>query len=817
MNNDDLSSPLANKIIPVDITAEMKDCYISYAMSTIVDRALPDVRDGFKPVHRRILYGMDEMGNTHNKPYKKAARIVGTIMGLYHPHGDSSIYGALVRMGQEWSMNAPLVDGQGNFGSHDGDPCAAMRYTEARLAKLSNYLFEEINKDCIEWGLNYDDSTNEPKVLPAMFPQLLVNGTSGIAVGMACSILPHNLHEVIDATIALINNPNIADEELLALLPGPDFATGGVIYGMDNVKQGMLTGRGSTTLRGGYDIEESKNGRLKLVITSVPYTVFRDKLVEEIGEMVKDGTLAGISDVNNESTNKDGTRIVIDLKKDATPSVVINHLYKHTKLQITQTINNTVLVDGRPQELSTFQMIREWIKFRFEVVTKRIIFDIAELKKRLEILKGYIIVLNDLDKAIAIIRDSQTPVIAKASLIKEFRVNENQAKHILDLRLAKLTGLEIEGIKAEHAELELKVKALKTILGSDALIYDDIKESLVKIDAEFGHDRLTRIDYAGESADMDQFIENKDIIISVSNIGYVKRTDINSYKVQGRGGKGNFVAKTKDDDFVKHVIYTNTHSYLLIFTDKGRCYHIKSYLIPEGERNTKGRPIQNFVDLQGDEKIVSFATTETFEDKVVFLCTKSGVIKKMTADLLVNKNSKKAGVGVVTIDGEDELLGATISDDTNTVVVANEDGDVIRFPDSAIRPMGRIAMGNFAMKCKSPLVSLLSCDDDELYAITISEHGFGKKTSIDQYRITGRYNKGLSTMKCTKKTGKLVKLLLAKKTEDIMISCKSGKSIRINVSDIKTISRNTQGVILVDIGNKDTISDATVIYEGPEE
>lgn len=804
------------RIIQEDITTIMQGSYIDYSMSVIVDRALPDVRDGFKPVHRRILFAMNDLGLHYHKAHKKSARIVGEVLGKYHPHGDTSVYGALVRMAQSWSMSQMLIDGQGNFGNQDGDPEAAMRYTEARLSKIGGTIFEEINKNTVDWVNNFDDSLEEPSVLPVMFPQLLVNGGTGIAVGMASSVLPHNLREVVAATIAIIENPNITDEELLAIMPAPDFPTGGVIYGIEGPRRGALTGRGSVRVRGEYVVEVDNKGKETVIITSVPYTISRDNLTEQISELIKEKKLEGITDLNNESNNREGTRIVLEIHKNFTAGVVMNHVYKHTSLQSNFTINNTVLVNGAPREISSFAIIREWIKFRFEVVKRRLNYDIAELARKLELLVGCIIVLNDVDRAIEIIKNSQSPAAASAALCEAYGLTEVQAKYILDLRLAKITSMEIESIRNEHAKLTERYNELTTIVNSDELVYEDIKATLREISDTYGTDRQSRIDYAGEDVDNEDFIEQKDIIITVSDDGYIKRTNADVYRVQSRGGQGKLVAKTKDDDHIKHVLYCNTHTYLFVFTDAGKCYYTRAHIVPNTDRTGKGRPIQNFLDIPAGEKIISLLTSDTFEGKNVVLSTKLGITKNMTLQSMFY--GKKKGLIAILIEEGDALIGAVIANPTDTILIANKIGNAIRFPLSEFREMGRKSIGNYAIKDRtSPLVSVQAVDSDDLFAITIGSNGFGKKTPIDQYRITGRNNNGISTMNCTEKTGHLVKLLLAKSEDNIMISCKSGKSIRISVDDIKTISRNTQGVILVDIADGDEIADATVIYDDTEE
>lgn len=796
-----------DKIIRVPIDQLMKESYIDYSMSVIVGRALPDVRDGFKPVHRRILYSMKELGVEYNKPHKKSARIVGQCMGMYHPHGDSSIYFTLVRMAQPWSLNHELVDGQGNFGSPDGDPAAAMRYTEARLSKISSALFKEIDQDTIDWIPNFDDSTTEPSVLPVQFPQLVVNGTTGIAVGMGTNILPHNLREVIAVCNAIINDPHITDEELMEIMPAPDFPTGGIIYGLSSTRPGMLTGqKGRVTLRGEYSIEVI-NKKESLVFTSVPYNVTTDDIVMSISEAVNNEKITGISDVRNESS-KNGIRIVIELKKGSTPNVVANHIFKHSPLQQHYPINNTVLVDGRPKVLSTFGMIREWIKFRYTVTKKRIKFDLSKLHERLEILSGYKKVLSDIDRAVKCIKKSRSTSEARESLKLEFDINDNQAKHVLELRLSKLTSLEIESINNECIEVTNKINELTAVYESDDLIYEDIKSVLSSISQEFGVDRRSKIEMSDLEFDIEEFIEKRDVIITCSFDGYVKRTDINSYRTQSRGGKGLLVAKTKDEDHIKSVFYCNTHTFLFAFTNLGRCYYMKAYKIPEDIRASKGRHISNFLQIPSDEKIVCFSTADKFEDLFVFLCTKNAVGKRMPLSALINAKNK--GVNAINFEDGDELIGVCIHSGQDTILVADDAGQVIRFHSSSLRTMGRNSMGNLVMNTDKKIVSVTSASDDDKFVITISENGLGKKTKINQYRITDRNRSGVITMKCTERTGLLTGILLASDADDVMVTCKSGKTIRIPVTDIREISRDTQGVKLMD-KDDDTISDFVVI------
>ena len=734
--------------------------------------------------------------------------IVHNCMGLYHPHGDSSIYGTLVRMAQPWSLNHTLVDGQGNFGSPAGDPPAAMRYTEARLTKLAGTMFKEIKHDTVDWISTFDDSGLEPSVLPVQFPQLLVNGTTGIAVGMGTNILPHNLREVIAATIAIIDNPEISDDEILEFIPAPDFPTGGIIYGLSGVRPGMLNGeKGRVTLRGEYHIEERGQKEL-MVFTSLPYTQSTDDIATLIADLVRSGKIEGITDVNDES-NKDGIRLVIELRKDATPQVVANHLYKQTGLQQHFPINNTALIDGRPKVFSVPALIKTWIQFRYDVTKKRISFDIAQLTKKLELLDGYVIVLSKIDAAIKIIKGSKNTAEAKEQLMAKFKLTETQAKHVLELRLSKLTSMEIESIKEEQASVKAELVKLDTILNSDQLIYEDIKTILVQIGEEFGVDRITKIEHSELDVDLEEFIEKKDVIITCSGNGYVKRTAADVYRTQTRGGQGKLVAKTKEDDHIASIFYCNTHTFLFAFTDNGKCYYTRAYHIPETDRTGKGRPIQNFLNTLPGEKIICMATSDTFDDKILFICSKNRVAKKMDLKLMIN--AKRRGVNAVTIEEGDELMGALILNPNDTILVADANGQVVRFHDSSFRNMGRGAAGNYVMDTEAELVSMIACGDDNKYLITVSTEGLGKKTPINQYRITTRNNKGIATMKRTDRTGALLGIMLATNEDDVMISCKSGKSIRFSVDDVREIGRETQGVKLVDMAEGDEITDFIVI------
>jgi DNA gyrase subunit A len=806
------------RIIPVNIEEQMKSAYIDYSMSVIVGRALPDARDGLKPVHRRILYGMYEMGNTYNKPHKKSARIVGDVMGKYHPHGDSSIYGTLVRMAQDWSMRYTLVDGHGNFGSQDGDFPAAMRYTEVRLERIAETMLQDIEKDTIDWQLNYDDSTNEPSVLPTRIPQLLLNGSSGIAVGMATNMLPHNLTEVVDACIAFIDNREITIDEMIKIVKAPDFPTGGIIFGYDGVKQAMHTGRGRVVLRGKVNVETSKTGKEKIIITEVPYQVNRDALTEKIGHLINDKVIEGVSDVNNESNNKEGTRIVVDLKKDAISQVVINHLYKHTELQTSFGINNVALVKGRPHVLNIKDLIREFVDFRHEVVVRRTQFELKKAEERAHILEGFLIALDHLDEVIKLIRASSTPDIAKDGLMSDFGMTEIQAKAVLELRLQRLTGMEREKIREEHAEVMKLIAHLKDILADESKRFQIIKDELNEIREKYGDERKTEITYLADEISMEDLIEEEDVVVTISHLGYIKRTSATEFRQQRRGGRGARGSRTREEDYIDQLFVASTHDTLLFFTEKGRCFWLKVYEVTEGDKQSKGRAIQNLIQIPPDDAIRTIITIKNLQDEeyinnhFIVLCTRKGIIKKTkVADF---SRPRQNGINAITINEGDQLLDACLTDGNQQIMMAVKSGRAIRFPEEKVRPTGRGAIGvsGISVDAKTDEVVGMICvnvNDPEVSVLVVSAKGYGKRTAVEEYRITNRGGKGVKTINVTDKTGKLIGLLNVNETQDLMITCKSGVTIRTSIASIREAGRATQGVKLIRLDEGDEISAIT--------
>ncbi len=810
------------RIIPVNIEEQMKSSYIDYSMSVIVGRALPDVRDGLKPVHRRILFGMHEMGNTFGKPYKKSARIVGDVMGKYHPHGDTAIYDTMVRMAQEWSMRYMLIDGQGNFGSQDGDSPAAMRYTEVRLQRFAESMLEDIEKDTIDFQLNYDDTTKEPTVLPTRIPQLLVNGSSGIAVGMATNMLPHNLSEVIDACSAYIDNKEITIDDLIKIVKAPDFPTGGIIYGYEGVKSGLHTGRGRVVLRGRVTIETAKNGREKIVITEVPYQVNRDMLTEKIGHLVSDKVIEGIADVNNESNNKEGTRIVVDLKKDAIAQVVINHLYKHTDLQTSFGTNNVALIKGRPKVLNVKDLIREFIEFRHEVVRRRTEFELRKAKERAHILEGYIIALDNLDAVIALIRKSSTPDIAKEGLMTNFSMSDIQAKAVLEMRLQRLTGMEIGKIREEHAEVMALIARLEEILATESIRYQIIKDELAEVKQKFGDARKTEIVYLDDEIRMEDLIEKEDVVVTISHLGYIKRTSATEYRQQRRGGRGARGSSTRNEDFIEHLFVASTHHTLLFFTEKGKCFWLKVYEITEGDRQSKGRAIQNLMQIPPDDKVRAVIDIKNLQDEeyinnhYIILCTCQGIIKKSKVSDF--SRPRQNGINAITINEGDQLIHACLTDGKKEIMMAVKSGRAIHFPEIKVRPTGRGAIGVCGIDVDPKIDEVVGmvCVDKEDPSTTIfvvSRKGFGKRTAVDEYRITNRGGKGVKTIKITDKTGPLIGILDVTEKEDLMITCKSGVTIRTSIADIREVGRATQGVRLIKIDEGDEIAAITKLNE----
>ncbi|HUR11350.1 MAG TPA: DNA gyrase subunit A [Flavitalea sp.] len=808
-----------NRIVPVNIEEQMKTAYIDYSMSVIVGRALPDVRDGLKPVHRRILFAMNELGVHFNRPYKKSARIVGEVLGKFHPHGDGSVYDAMVRMAQEWSMRYTLVDKQGNFGSQDGDGPAAMRYTEVRLQRLAEGMLEDIEKDTVDYQLNFDDSLKEPIVLPTRIPNLLINGSSGIAVGMATNIMPHNLSEVIDGCIAFIDNRDITIEELMQHIKAPDFPTGGIIYGMEGVKAAMHFGRGRVVLRGKMHIESKASGRETIIITEVPYQVSRDALCDRIGQLVNEKVVEGITHINNESNQKEGTRIVIDLKRDAISSVVINQLYKYTELQTSYGINNVALVKGRPRTLNVKEMISEFIEFRHEVVVRRAQFELREAEKKAHILEGFLIALDHLDEVISMIRSSATPDVARVNLVNAgWGLDEIQAKAILELRLQRLTGMERDKIREEFDELMKQISFLRDLLSNETKRYELIKTELREVKDKFGDERKTEITYLDDEVRIKDLIKEEDVVITISHLGYIKRTSATEFRAQRRGGRGAIGGKARDEDYIEHLFVASTHHTMLFFTEKGRCYWLNVYEIPDADKTSKGRAIQNLIQLPGDDKVRAIIDVKDLQDKDfvnshnIVLCTKKGVIKKtMLEDF---SRPRQSGVIAITIMEGDELLEAKLTNGNCEVMMAVKSGRAIRFPEDRVRPTGRGAIGVAGIEVENANDEVIGMicvgrDDRTRTVLVVSEKGFGKRTVIGEYRVTNRGGKGVKTISVTNKTGSLVGILDVTEKEDLMITCKSGVTIRMPVHTISEQGRATQGVKLIRVDTSDEIAAIT--------
>ena len=814
-----------NRIISVNIEEQMKAAYIDYSMSVIVGRALPDVRDGLKPVHRRILFAMNELGMDFNKPTRKCARIVGEVLGKYHPHGDTAVYDALVRMAQEWNTRYPTIDKQGNFGSPDGEGPAAMRYTEARLHRLAGFMMDDIDKETVDFQLNFDDSIDEPTVLPTRIPHLLINGSSGIAVGMATNMLPHNLSEVIDGCIAYIDNKDITVDELMQFIKAPDFPGGGIIFGMEGVKSAMHTGRGRVVLRGKVSIETKSNGREQIIITEVPYQVSRDVLTERIGQLVNDKTLDGITHVNNESSENDGTRIVIDLRKDAVANVLVNQMYKYTDLQTSYGINNVAIVKGRPRILNLKDLISCFIEFRHEVVQKRAEYQLREAEKKAHILQGYLIALDHLDEVIKLIRNASNPEAAREGLVSEFSMSEIQAKAVLELRLQRLTGMEIEKIRAEYEEIMKFIMHLKDLLSNEEKRFDLIKTELKEVKEKFGDSRRTEITYLDNEVSIEDLIKEEDVVITVSHLGYIKRTPADEYRAQKRGGRGSVGGKTRQEDYIEHLFVASTHHSLMFFTEKGRCYWLKVYEIPDGDKQGKGRAIQNLMQLPQDDKIRTILDVKNLKDEAfvnshyIVLCTKQGIIKKTA--LTDFSRPRANGVNAITIVEGDQLLEARLTDGNSEIMLAVKSGRAIRFPEAKVRPTGRGAIGVAGIEVDDEtdeVVGMIcvNVEDKSKTVLVVSEKGYGKKTQIDEYRVTNRGGKGVKTISVTEKTGKLVGILDVKDKEDLMITCISGITIRMSIAQISEQGRATQGVKLIRLDEEDAIAAITNLDEMEE-
>lgn len=784
----------------------MKSSYIDYSMSVIVSRALPDVRDGFKPVHRRILYGMMELGNTSDKPYKKSARIVGEVLGKYHPHGDSSVYLAMVRMAQEWAMRYPLVDGQGNFGSVDGDSPAAMRYTEARLNKLGEEMMQDLYKETVDFDPNFDNTLVEPKVMPTRIPNLLVNGASGIAVGMATNMPPHNLSEVIEACVAYLNNKQITVEELMEYVKAPDFPTGGFIYGISGVRESYLTGRGRVIMRAKAEIESGQNHD-KIVITEIPYNVNKAELIKNIADLVNEKKIEGISNANDES-DRDGMRIVIDIKRDANASVVLNKLYKMTALQTSFGVNNVALVNGRPKTLNLYDLISNFVEHRHDVVIRRTQFDLKKAKERAHILEGLIIASDNIDEVIRIIRAAKTPYDAIANLISRFELSEIQARAIVEMRLRQLTGLLQDQLHAEYAEVMKQIAYFEEILSNDEICRQVIKDELIEVKNKYGDIRRSEIVYSSEEFNPEDFYSDDEMIITISHLGYIKRTPLTEFRAQNRGGVGSKGSETRDEDFVEHIYPATMHNTMMFFTQKGKCYWLKVYEIPEGSKNSKGRAIQNLLNIDSDDAVNAYLRVKDLSDQdyinnhYVLFCTKNGVIKKTLLEQY--SRPRQNGVNAITIREDDRVIEVRMTNGDNEIIIANKNGRAIRFNENTVRVMGRTATGVRGMSLdedgEDEVVGMICIKDSEAESImVVSEQGYGKRSDIEDYRKTNRGGKGVKTMNITEKTGKLVTIKSVTDDNDLMIINKSGITIRLKVADVRIMGRATQGVRLINL------------------
>ncbi len=805
------------KIIPVDIEEEMKGSYIDYSMSVIVARALPDVRDGLKPVHRRVLFGMNELGLMPNRAYKKSARIVGEVLGKYHPHGDSSVYDTIVRMAQDFSLRYPLVDGQGNFGSVDGDSPAAMRYTEVRMTRVAEEMLKDIEKNTVNFTPNFDDTLQEPSVLPANVPNLLVNGASGIAVGMTTTIPPHNQTEVSDGVLAMIADRSIDNDKLMKYIKAPDFPTGGIIYGYEGVREAYKTGRGKITLRAKASIETAKNDRQSIIVSEIPYQVNKATLIEKIAELVRDKKIEDISGVNDES-DRDGMRIVVDLKRDANASVVLNNLYKHTQMQTTFGIIMLALVDGRPQVLQLKDTLNHFIEHRNEVVVRRSKFDLETAEKRAHILEGYIIALDNIDAIIKLIKASKDTETAKQGLMKKFKLSEIQAQAILDMRLQRLTGLERKKIEDEYKELIKLINKLKAILGSKQLQLQIIKEELLMIKDKFGDERRTEIVMTQTEFKIEDMIAEEDVVITISHGGYIKRFPVSGYRRQSRGGKGVTGAASREDDFVEHMFIASTHNYILFFTDKGKCYWLKVFEVPEGGRTSKGKAITNLIAKEADENITAFLSVKEFnENQFVFMVTEEGQMKKTS--LTEFSNPRKSGIGAISLDKNDLLCDVKLTDGTHELVIGTHEGIAIRFPESEVRAMGRGASGVRAIRLSNGdrVIGAVSLKRTKTTILVATENGFGKRSDLSQYRVSHRGGKGIATLKANEKTGKMIAIKEVQDTDDIVVVTSSGMVIRQRAEDIRVSGRNTSGVRLIRLGAKDAVTAIAIVTSEDEE
>jgi len=800
------------RIIAINIEEEMKTAYIDYSMSVIVSRALPDVRDGLKPVHRRVLYGMLELGVLSNRPYKKSARIVGEVLGKFHPHGDSSVYDTMVRMAQDWSLRYPLVDGQGNYGSIDGDPPAAMRYTEARLRKIAEELLNDIDKNTVDMRLNFDDSLEEPTVLPAAIPNLLINGASGIAVGMATNMAPHNLSEVIDGIVAYIDNKDITVEELIKYVKAPDFPTGGIIYGYEGVKDAFLTGRGRIVMRAKAHFETLEGGREAIIVTEIPYQINKEEMREKTNDLIAEKKLEGLVYVRDES-DRNGMRLVYELKRDAIPNVVLNNLYKHTPLQTSFSVNNIALVNGRPQLLNLRDMILHYVDHRHDVLIRKTKYELEQAEKRAHILEGLIIASDNIDEVIAIIRGAASPNEAIEKLMTRFELTEIQSRAIVDMRLRQLTGLEQDKLRAEYEELMKQINWFKELLANEDLRMNEIKKEMLAIKEKYGDERRSEIVYSGEDMKIEDLIADEPMAITISHKGYIKRTPLAEYRRQNRGGTGSRASGTRDEDFLEHLVIATAHDYMLFFTEKGKCYWLRVFEIPEGDKTAKGRPVQNLINIESDDKIKAYINVKTLSDEdylksnYIVMCTRRGTIKKTTLEAYSRPRSN--GINAINVREGDELLEAKLTNDNSEILIAVKSGRAIRFPESKVRPMGRTATGVRGISLANEddeVVGMICVSNLENNVLVVSEKGYGKQSALEDYRITNRGGKGVKTMKITDKTGNLISILEVTSDEDLMIITKKGTLIRLSLESLRVMGRATQGVRLINLKGSDSIA-----------
>ena len=824
LTEEEKNAGLVGRIIPINIEEQMKSAYIDYSMSVIVSRALPDVRDGMKPVHRRILYDMSaELNLYSDKPTRKSARIVGDVLGKFHPHGDTSVYDAMVRLAQDWSMRYPLVDGQGNFGSMDGDSPAAMRYTEARMKKITDEVMADIDKETVDWTLNFDDTIPEPTVLPTKIPLLIVNGASGIAVGMATNMAPHNLSEVVDACCAYIDNPEITGEEMLQYIKGPDFPTGGIIYGYEGVREAMLTGRGRVMMRAKTDIEHTPSGRECIVITEIPYMINKAEMIKKIADMINDKKIEGISYINDES-DRNGLRIIIILKHDAVASVVLNTLFKNTPLQTSFAVNNIALVNGRPQMLPMRDLVKHFVDHRHDVVVRRARFDLKKAEERLHIVQGLLIAQDNIDEIVHIIRSSQTPDAAKQTMIERFNLSDIQASAIIEMRLRALTGLEYGKLIAERDELTKQIAYLKEVLENVGMQMQIIKDELLEIKEKYGDERRSEIVYSSEEFNPEDFYADDDMVITISHMGYIKRTPLAEYRTQNRGGVGAKGSATRDEDFIEHIYVASMHNTMLFFTEKGRCFWLKVYEIPEGARSSKGRAIQNVIQIEPDDKVRAYINVKRLNDEeyvnnnFIIMCTKDGTIKK--TKLEAYSRPRQNGVNAIVIREGDQLIEAKLTSGQAEVMIAARDGKAIRFNESTVRPIGRVGAGvrGISIEESDEVVGMICVEPDSKQdVLVLSENGYGKRTDLDEYRITNRGGKGVKTINVTEKTGKLISIQAVTDDNDLMIINRSGLTIRTAVSQIRLAGRATQGVRIINLREGDAIASVMAVPAAGDE